>query len=93
MHNFAFLDGFVVKISIENIGKNEKYNTIVEEQVNIEKDALVQECYFGNFVRAIVLPETVDGARAKAHFTHCVLTIALPQPDNRKTRVNDIAED
>ena len=64
----------------------------LDGSVDMEKDSLVQECYFGDFNRAIVLPETVDGARAIARFTDCVLTVELPKLDSRKTRIIDIQE-
>ncbi len=40
---------------------------------------LTQECYWGKFSRSILLPETVDVARATATLKLGVLTIVLPK--------------
>jgi len=50
-------------------------------------DQLVSECYFGEFSRSIVLPESVDAKRAKAEFQKAVLVISLPKLDNLRTRI------
>lgn len=50
-------------------------------------DQLVSECYFGEFSRSIVLPESVDAKRAKAEFQKSVLIITLPKLDNLRTRI------
>lgn len=49
-----------------------------EEKVD-EADYLWQECFWGKFVREIMLPQEVDPDKAKVALKNGVLTIRLPK--------------
>ena len=50
-------------------------------------DKLVNECFFGPFLRSIVLPEAIDSKKALAEFKKNVLIITLPKLDSARTRI------
>ena len=55
---------------------------------------LTQECYWGKFSRSILLPETIDVARASATLKLGVLTIVLPKlVEQTDIRVDEEAVD
>ena len=72
-------------ISVENdlvtIRGNRKKS--VEEE---GKKYFYQECYWGSFMRQVILPEEVDGARAKASMKNGVLTLTMPKLHRKKKR-------
>lgn len=57
-----------------------------------ENDFYIQECFWGNFSRSIVLPAAVDTRNVAAHFKNNVLTIRIPKTENIRTRVIKIEE-
>ena len=61
-------------------GKREK-----EEQV-AESDYFHQECYWGHFVRSIILPQEIDADNAAAILKNGILTIRLPKLKREKTK-------
>lgn len=61
-------------------------------QVDLARDRLVEECYFGPFSRSIVLPENIDVKLAKAEFKKGILVLSLPKLDNVRTRIIRVEE-
>lgn len=54
----------------------------------IEKEGkkyFYQECYWGSFMRKVILPEEVDAGRAKAVIKEGILTLSMPKI-HRKTK-------
>ncbi len=50
------------------------------------KKYFYQECYWGSFARQVILPEEVDGSRAKASMKNGVLTLVMPKLHRKKKR-------
>lgn len=61
-------------------GKREK-----DEDIK-EGDYYYQECYWGPFSRAVILPVEIDADQAKASMKNGILTIRLPKVEKVKTR-------
>ena len=56
---------------------------------SVEKEGkkyFYQECYWGSFMRQVILPEEVDGAKAKASMKNGVLTLTMPKLHRKKKR-------
>jgi len=54
----------------------------------IEKEGkkyFYQECYWGSFMRKVILPEEVDASKAKASIKEGILTLSMPKL-HRKTK-------
>jgi len=49
-------------------------------------DYFTQECFWGPFIREIVLPVEVDTGRCQASFQNGILTIRLPKIEREKKR-------
>jgi len=47
----------------------------------------IQECFWGNFSRSIVLPAAVDTRHVDAHCQNNILTIRIPKLERVRTRV------
>lgn len=50
------------------------------------KNYFYQECYWGSFMRKVILPEEVDGTRAKAIMKEGILTLRIPKMHKTKKR-------
>ncbi len=50
----------------------------------------VQECFYGNFQREIILPEETDPSRIEANIDESILTIKVPRIEKDKKRKIDI---
>ena len=50
------------------------------------KKYFYQECYWGSFMRQVILPEEVDGTRARATIKNGVLTLTMPKLHRKKKR-------
>lgn len=48
---------------------------------------LTHECFWGNFSRSIVLPETVDTTKIQATFKNSVLSLRIPKIERIRTRI------
>jgi len=57
-----------------------------------EENLYLQECFWGNFSRALILPAAVDLNRVEARFKNNVLTIRIPKTERVRTRIIRIAE-
>jgi len=56
---------------------------------SVEKEGkkyFYQECYWGSFMRQVILPEEVDGTRARATIKNGVLTLTMPKLHRKKKR-------
>ena len=49
------------------------------------KKYFYQECYWGSFMRKVILPEEVDAGKAKATIKEGILTLSMPKI-HRKTK-------
>jgi HSP20 family protein len=49
-------------------------------------DYFYQECYWGKFSRAIILPQEVDPDNSTVTFKNGVLTVRMPKLERKKTR-------
>ena len=52
----------------------------------------LQECFWGNFSRSIVLPAAVDTRNVEAHCKNNILTIHIPKLERVRTRVIKIED-
>jgi len=50
------------------------------------KKYFYQECYWGSFMRQVILPEEVDGARTKATMKNGILILSMPKLHRKKKR-------
>lgn len=48
------------------------------------KNYFYQECYWGSFLRQIILPEEVDGSGVEAAVKDGVLTVKIPKSQKKK---------
>lgn len=64
----------------------------IKKALNPE-DIYLEECFWGNFSRSIILPAEVDTARVEARFKHNILTIRVPKVERIKTRKISIAQE
>ena len=62
----------------------------------IEKEGkkyFYQECYWGSFMRKVILPEEVDGSQAKASMKDGVLSLVMPKLHRKKKRKIAVKEE
>ncbi len=52
-----------------------------------EENYYTQECFWGNFSRAIVLPEEADSKNVSASFDNNVLEIRIPKGETKQTKI------
>ncbi|MBD3270229.1 Hsp20 family protein [Candidatus Peregrinibacteria bacterium] len=52
-----------------------------------DEDYLIQECFWGDFSRSIVLPDNVDTTKINASFKDGVLKITIPKTSGNKTKL------
>ena len=74
------LDISITNESVTVRGRRERVERVKEE------DYFFQECYWGRFARAIILPQEVDGEKAVATIKNGVLTIRLPKLNRDKVK-------
>jgi HSP20 family protein len=81
-----------VKLSDINLSITEDVLTLsgkrnLEFQISTD-DYLIQECFWGDFSRAIVLPDNIDQTRITASFKDGILKITIPKTSNKnKTKL------
>lgn len=56
------------------------------------EDFYIQECFWGNFSRSIILPAAVDTNHVQAYFKNNILTIRIPKIERVRTRMIKINE-
>ena len=74
------LDIAITNEAVTIHGKREKQGEIKDE------DYFYQECYWGRFSRAIILPQEIDADKAVASLKNGILTIHLPKLNRSKTK-------
>lgn len=87
-----------VKLSDINISLTDDVLTIegqrTLEQEITDDDYLIQECFWGEFSRSIVLPDNADASRIVASFKDGILKITIPKTGgNQKTKLIRIKND
>jgi len=91
-------DSVIIKAPIAGVSVEDLEISITDEVVTVkgarrndeEVDRgsyLVQECYWGSFMRSYILPVSVDAAKAEASLRNGILTIKIPKQEKTKTRV------
>lgn len=88
---------FVIKSAVAGVSQENLDIAITNESVTIrgkreeeEKikngNYLHQECYWGRFARAIILPQEVDPDKAQASLKNGILKISLPKMNKAKSK-------
>ena len=101
---FQTADEIVVVAPIAGVKSSDLNITITDEVLTIKGsrsvqfkatagDYFTQECFWGNFSRSIILPESVDTSRVSASFKNGVLTIRVPKVEKIRTRMIKIKEE
>jgi HSP20 family protein len=57
-----------------------------------DESIYLQECFWGNFSRSLILPVAVDLNHVEARFKNNVLTVRIPKTERVRTRVIRIEE-
>ena len=74
-----------------NVSVTEDVLTIKGERKFDQKIAddnlVIQECFWGEFSRSIVLPTNVDSTKIQASFKNSILTISMPRSERTRTKV------
>ncbi len=52
-----------------------------------DKNYYYQECYWGEFLRRIILPEEVDSSSVEAELKQGILTIKIPKIEKKKKKI------
>ena len=74
------LDINVTNDSITIRGRRRRVREVKEE------DYFYQECYWGKFSRAVILPQEVDPENASVNFRNGILTVHLPKLNRKKAK-------
>ena len=87
-----------VKLANINISLTEDILTIDGQrqldQETKDDEYLIQECFWGQFSRSIVLPDNADTSRVTASFKDGILKITIPKiGENQKTKLIRIKND
>jgi len=78
----VFLEDDVLTVK----GKREK----LEERE--KRNYFIQECYWGSFLREIILPVPVDGSKVKAELENGILKIIIPKLRREKRKRIEVRE-
>ncbi len=81
----AGVDPENIDISISSESITIRGKRVKEERVR-EDNYLVQECYWGRFMRSVILPQEVDPERAQAIIKNGVLRVILPKINKAKAK-------
>lgn len=95
---FQTAEEIVVVAPIAGVKTDDFSITITDEVLTIRgqrnlqfqvdpSDYFTQECFWGNFSRSIILPESVDTSRVTASFKNGILTIRIPKVEKIRTRM------
>jgi len=90
-------DEFIIQSTVAGVKPEDLEINVTEDMATIrgrrvkseeiaDKNALYQECFWGEFSRTIILPSRVDPEGAKAALKNGILTIHLPKLDKAKTK-------
>ncbi len=94
-------DNVVLKAPIAGVRPEDLEISITDEVVNIKgerkeesevkrENYLCQECYWGGFSRAYVLPVPVIGDKAQASLKNGILTITIPKQEKTKVKTIEV---
>lgn len=101
---FQTADEIVIVAPIAGVKPHDLAITVTDEVLTIkgqrnmqfkasDGDYFTQECFWGSFSRAIILPESVDTARVSASFKNGILTVRVPKVEKIRTRMVKIIEE
>lgn len=101
---FQTADHIVVVAPVAGVGSSDLSITVTDEVLTIKgrrrfhfkvepADYFTQECFWGNFSRSIILPESVDTGKVTASFKNGILTMRIPKVEKIKTRMIKIKEE
>lgn len=94
-------DEVILKAPIAGVKPEDLEISITDEVVNIKgerkeetetkrENFLCQECYWGAFSRAYVLPVPVIGDKAQASLKNGILTIKIPKQEKTKVKTIEV---
>ncbi len=94
-------DDVVLKAPIAGVKPEDLEISITDEVVTIKgerkesneiarENYLCQECYWGSFSRAYVLPVAVTGDKAQASLKNGILTIKIPKQEKTKAKTIEV---
>ena len=94
-------DDVVLKAPIAGVKPEDLEISITDEVVTIKgerkeeseiarENYLCQECYWGSFARAYVLPVAVMGDKAQASLKNGILTIKIPKQEKSKAKTIEV---
>ncbi len=94
-------DDVVLKAPIAGVRPEDLEISITDEVVTIKgerkelgeiarENYLCQECYWGAFARAYVLPVAVTGDKAQASLKNGILTIKIPKQEKTKVKTIEV---
>lgn len=103
---FQTADEIVVVAPIAGVKSNDVSITVTDDEDKVltiqgkrafhfavdSADYFTQECFWGNFSRSIILPESVDTTKVSASFQDCILTVRVPKVEKIRTRMVKIQE-
>lgn len=101
---FQTTDEIVVVAPIAGVSSSDIGISITDEVLTIRgnrnlkfkaspSDYFTQECFWGNFSRSIILPESVDTSKVVASFKNGILTVRIPKVERIRTRLIKIKEE
>ncbi len=88
----------IILAPIAGVGKNDIDISLTEDVLVIkgqrpkqeeipEENYYTKECFWGNFSRAIVLPNEADTKNISANFENNVLEIRIPKSNEQETKI------
>lgn len=94
-------DDVVLKAPIAGVKPEDLEISITDEVITIKGERkeseeiaresyLCQECYWGGFSRAYVLPVAVTGDKAQASLKNGILTIKIPKQEKTKAKTIEV---
>ncbi|MBI2638786.1 Hsp20/alpha crystallin family protein [Candidatus Peregrinibacteria bacterium] len=101
---FQTADEIVVVAPVAGVRPSDLSINITDEVLTIKgarnfqfkaagSDYFTQECFWGNFSRSIILPESVDAGNVSASFKNGILTVRIPKVEKIRTRMVKIKEE
>ncbi|HVG74471.1 MAG TPA: Hsp20/alpha crystallin family protein [Thermoleophilaceae bacterium] len=84
-------DHFVLKADLPGLADGDVNIEVQAEHEQREKGWYRIERSFGRFSRSLTLPDGVDPDRIEASFSHGVLEVRIPKPEERKPRRIEIS--
>lgn len=82
-----------LRVSVNHIAKDYVLTIKGERKFEFKTetdDYFNKECFWGNFSRSIILPESVDISKVRATFKDGILIVRIPKVEKIKTRIVEI---